>query len=119
MEDQLIKRVKKMEREVLALKTAHKRGLGLIDFYRKTASWVVIDQTPARITAVAKSGAPVPFFCQLSSNIPKALELFSNMTVSGQTMTWDIYESYFAAGQTLTIEAISTVELAQLKIEAI
>lgn len=119
MEQQFIKRLKKMRQEIESLKIAHKRGLGLIDFYRKTASWVVIDQTPARITAVAKAGAPVPFFCQLSASIPKALQSFSSTRVNGRTITWEIYESYFAGGQTLTIEAISTVELESLTVEAV
>lgn len=119
MEQQFIKRLKNMRREVEALKIAHRRGLGLIDFYRKTASWVVVDQTPARITAVARAGSPVPFFCQLSASIPKALQSFSSTTVNGRTITWEIYESYFAAGQTLTIEAISTVELESLTVGAI
>lgn len=119
MQQPFTRQLKRMKSELTALKTAHKRGLGLIDFYRTTASWTVVDQTPARITATAKSGAPVPFFCQLSANIPKALQLFSGTSVSGQTITWDIYESYFNAGQTLTIEVISTVELSSLTIEAI
>lgn len=119
MEQQFIKRLKNMRREVEALKIAHKRGLGLIDFYRKTASWVVVDQTPARITAVAKAGSPAPFFCQLSANIPKALQFFQATSIDGRTIVWEIYEPYFSAGETLTIEAISTVELTSFTIEAI
>lgn len=119
MDQQLLKRLKRMRQELTALKTAHKRGLGLIDFYRKTASWTVTDQTPARITAIAKDGAVTPFFCQLSASIPKAFQSFSSTNVSGRTITWEIYGSYFNAGQTLTIEAISTVELESLTIEGV
>lgn len=116
----LEKKLKFLKQEVLDLKTAHKRGLGLIDFYRYTASWSVIPQREARITAVAKSGAPTPFFCQLSSNIPKALEFFSSTSVSGRTISWTIIGSYFSSGgETLTIEAISTVELESFTVRAV
>lgn len=119
MQNSLIKRVKAMKQELTALKTAHKRGLGLIDFYRKTASWTVVEQIPVRITAVAKEGAPMPFFCQLSASIPKALQNFSNVTINDRTITWDIYESYLSGDQTLTIEAISTVELDSLTVTGV
>lgn len=115
----LDKKLKFLEREVRDLKTAHTRGLGLIDFYRYTASWTVVDQRQARITAVARQGAPVPFFCQLSANIPKSLQFFSSATVSGRTISWVIYESYFNAGNTLTIEAITTVELESFTVETV
>lgn len=114
----LDKELKFLKREVRDLKTAHKRGLGLIDFYRYTASWTVVDQTRAKIKAVAKDGAPVPFFCQLSANIPKALQFFESTSVSGRTIEWVIYESYFNAGNKLTIEAITTVELESFTVGA-
>lgn len=119
MEQQFIKGLKRAKSEIESLKIAHNRGIGLIDFYRKTASWTVEAQRAAVITAVAKEGAPVPFFCQLASNLPKALELFSSTTVNGRTIKWQIYESYFAQGQTLTVEAISTVELESLTIQGV
>lgn len=113
------KKFNALTQELTNLKTAHKRGLGLIDFYRYTASWTVVDQVAAKITAVAKDGAVTPFFCQLSANIPKALQYFSAATVDGRTITWTIYESYFNAGQNLVIEAITTVELESFTVEAV
>lgn len=112
------KKMKFFKDEITDLKTSHKRGLGLIDFYRYTASWTIITQRNARITAVAKEGSPTPFFCQLSSNRPKALELFKSTSVSGRTITWEIYGAYNNTG-TLTVEAISTVELESFTIRAV
>jgi len=47
------------------------------------------------------------------------LQFFSSATVSGRTISWVIYESYFNAGNTLTIEAITTVELESFTVETV
>ena len=119
MEDQLIHRIKKMRQELMALKTAHKRGLGLIDFYRKTTSWTYGGSALIQITATAKSGSPTPFFCQLASSNEAGIADCDSLTINGNVMEWTVWAPYnVESGENLVFEAISSVELASLTVKA-
>lgn len=67
-EASLEKALTKMEREVLALKTAARRGLGATKFYSKEVSWGSGKAHSFRVYIA--DGEPMPAFIQAYVNVP-------------------------------------------------
>lgn len=122
MNDQFAKMIRKMENEITALKTAHERGLGMVDFYSKSASvstaytqWGVIG---IYIRATVADGELSPAFCQPQLTVTNAKSLYlSSFSQSGSTLTW----YYLAQGSeseatTASTKVVSASKLSTLTI---
>lgn len=118
----LEKKIMRMERELLALKTACERGLGAISFYRTTKSVYVAGREPAyiKITVKVADGETMPTFMQLSSNQANALQFPLRVAVdnAGRVYTWVILNALNAGvGKNLDLECISGAKIASLNVE--
>lgn len=113
----LEKKIMRMERELLALKTACERGLGAMSFYRKTLNFTPTDTNYGFIEVIAtlKSTAIAPAFMQLGST-PLGWTVIEKFTMSdSRTSRWAMMNPAIL-GQTvaLTFECISGAEIDSL-----
>ena len=78
--------------EITNLKTACERGLGALNFYRKSASlrYQPNDGTAVIITAVANEGEVAPFMAQLLMSNTQDLVL-EKLTTTDTKVEWKFY----------------------------
>ena len=121
MSDQFTKMIRKMENEVTALKTAHERGLGAVDFFSKTASgsgtlgtYGVAEIT---ITATVASGELTPAFCQPQITMSVLNYSLTSFSQSGSTLAWK-YHAYGTAGASVScsVKVVSCSKLSTLTV---
>lgn len=118
----LADRLRRTQRELLALKTACQKGLGAISFYRKTASVYVAGREPAyiKIIAMVADGETTPTFMQLSANQANALQFPLRVSVdnTGRVYTWVILNALnTGVGKNLDLECISGARISSLNVE--
>lgn len=115
--------LKNMEREVLALKQAHKFGLGVFQFYKKTLSYtapaIPSSAFPLRYFYVAVTvaeGEYTPPFIQLSSRptlmSPEKVVVSNN----GRTVTYTFFDNYPLVDTTYNIIAISASQITSMEV---
>lgn len=64
---ELVQRFSMVEQEIRDLKTAHQRGVGVVELYTASSTAEVKATTTACIVTVTfEDGEPLPGFCQLS-----------------------------------------------------
>lgn len=125
MNDNFSISIRKMEREITCLKTSHDRGLGMVDFYTKSASGsITIGQwgiTEFEITATVSSGELTPSLIQpqITTSGTRPVSLVS-FTQSGTVNTWK-YSAQGDVGATVQISArvVSSSKIATLTIGAV
>lgn len=125
MADHFDNYLRKMELELTAIKTAHERGLGVVDFYRKTASTTVTtNERLATITVVAEFSelARVPAMTQLQMRVTGDGEIASkSFSDSGGVATWVYYARLGGGTVTATVDvvAISSGAMDSLTVTAV
>lgn len=71
----LVERLKRAKEELTALKTAHKRGVGLLKVFEENISPQAPDQTPWELTMTISFGAnstPYPFMYTLAKTMDES-----------------------------------------------
>ena len=82
---------KEMERELLDLKTAQRKGFGVLNFYKKSVNYTHhTGQTYLHIQATAKAGETTPFFAELSFSGTEDL-VAENLIAGGSSIRWVYY----------------------------
>lgn len=101
------------EREILALKTAWERGLGTLNFYRKSVDLAYVPGSPlvTVITATARAGEVSPFMAQLLfSSTEDFIATEVNTTTS--MVQWKFYYNSLSSHNfTFTVIASSNFDL--------
>ncbi len=99
--------LRRMDNELTAIKTAHERGLGAVDFFSKTASgsgtfdeYGVAEFT---ITATVASGELTPPFCQPQITVSVMNYSFVSFSMSGSKLVWKYY-AYGTAGASVSVD---------------
>lgn len=123
MNNEFLTRLIRAENELRDLKTAHERGLGVVDFYSRTASMTVAGpySKDITVTATAAPDEPTPPFVQLTPRIPTGTALsFISADVSSDGRS--LVSSYRlmigeGSGYTVTFTAISASRLQALTIQ--
>lgn len=119
--NQLTYTLNQIERELLDLKTAHERGIGLINFYNCQTNQLTLAQGHGfRIKAVAAEGEVVPFVIQLSANLLGVLA-YGQMRYEdgGRIFIYEDTVGPLEATRTIQVACVSTARLESFTLEAI
>lgn len=106
------KNINSLKRELLALKTASARGIGVMPFYSATTSLSLQDYMMWEVVVKVVSDSVLPFFCELSVSKPFATFFAESVVVSpsGDTMTFKYFGNYDTATP-VTIRCVSTAQV--------
>lgn len=122
-ENDFEREIKWMERELLALKTDHERGLGVFDFYQETVEYTAEALSPSvfplryfYVAVTVADGEPTPPFVQLSVDprLKEPLKVVSSN--DGKTLTYTFFDNYPFVEITYKIIAISGSKIASMVI---
>lgn len=101
-EASLVQKIKQMEAEVLALKTTHERGLGLIEFHTARIPAATSSSNYWYLKATGGNPNTFPFFAELAVT-NTSMHSFSGIQTDVDTeensITWHFYPTDIAAGQ--------------------
>lgn len=104
----LNKTLGRLRNELTAVKTAHERGLGAVDFFSKTASGSGTFDTygvaELTITATVASGELTPAFCQPQITMNVLNYSLTSFSQNGLTLVWKYY-AYGTAGASVSCSA--------------
>lgn len=106
-----------MKSEVLALKTAHARGLGVTDFYEKHNSITTTQNFGGYITVTVNiaSGETVPAFLIIARSDTFNVEPNAVSGLGGYSPTFKyLYSEDVASGTVLSFQAISASKISSI-----
>ena len=86
-QNDFVRKLKAMRAEVSALKIAHERGLGVIDFYSKTIT-IPASTNDILVIAEAKDGQITPFFAQISLSDVAIFGKLLNTQANDSNIKW-------------------------------
>ena len=128
MNNEFLTRLIRAENELRDLKTAHERGLGVVDFHSRTAAWTVgkMYSKEIQITATVAAGEPAPPFVQLTPRAPSGSALsFSTSSISADGRSFiSVYrfmtgEEEGVSSYTAKFTAVSASRLQSLTIQEV
>lgn len=111
----------RLRNELTAIKTAHERGLGAVDFFSKTASGSGTFDTygvaELTITATVASGELTPAFCQPQITVNVLNYSLTSFSQSGSKLVWKYYV-YGTAGASVScsVKVVSCSKLSALTV---
>ena len=117
----LNKTIGRLRNELTAIKTAHERGLGAVDFFSKTASgsgtigtYGVAELT---ITATVASGELAPAFCQPQITVNVLNYSLASFSQSGSNLVWK-YNVFGTTGASVScsVKVVSCSKLSALTV---
>lgn len=111
----------RLKNELTAIKTAHERGLGAVDFFSKIASGSGTIDTygvaELTITATVASGELTPAFCQPQITVSVLNYSLTSFSQSGSKLVWKYYV-YGTAGASIScsVKVVSCSKLSALTV---
>lgn len=115
------KTIGRLRNELTAIKTAHERGLGAVDFFSKTAlgsgTFDTYGVAELTVTATVASGELTPAFCQPQITVNTLDYSLRSFSQSGSKLVWKYYASGTAgASVSCSVKVVSCSKLSALTV---
>lgn len=122
---ELVQRFSRVEQEIRDLKTAHQRGVGVVELYAASSTAEIKATTTAcTVTVTFEDGEPLPGFCQLGivglkydqPTAPRAYLASLDYKDGGKTIVYG-YQVAGADGTSLQARAVSFSRIKEIEME--
>lgn len=109
-ENQLFDKLAWMKREVKALKVAHERGLGVVDFFRKRITVASYSEYKPTIFTITAIDGLTPFFLQILTSRRTAIDLKSTI-VSDSVIKVELVFPFFEDSTDIVFDFITSAKV--------